>query len=350
LNRQRADDGRSLRAATAAFQRPALSASLVQLGVSLACFLGACALMYVVAGRSTWATLALGLVAGGFLVRLFVIQHDCGHGSFFRSRAANTAVGMLCSVLTMTPFAAWRRQHAGHHGIWNDLDRRQSGLDIYSTCRTVAEYRALGPWRRRWYRLVRHPLVANVLLPPFVFLLLYRVPFDMPRGWSPERWAVHGLNAVLAAIVVGLGLAFGFGEVALVQLPVIVAGSIVGVWLFTIQHRFETTLWARHGAWSPVAAALRGSSYLRLPRPLEWLTGSIGLHHVHHLDPRIPNYRLRACLEAVPALRAVPGMTLWDGLRALRLALWDEDRQRMVTFREAARRPSRGARAGSPCT
>lgn len=329
------DGGRATRLAAAEFQTPAIRESLAQLGTSLGCFLATCAAMYVMADISTWATLALGLVAGGFLVRIFIIQHDCGHGSFFRSRAANTAVGMLCSLMTMTPYAAWRRQHAGHHGIWNDLDRRQSGADIYSTCLTVAEYRALGPWKRRWHRLARHPLVANILLPPLVFVLLYRVPFDTPKGWNAERRAVYVLNGALAALFLGLGLTLGFGEVVLVQLPVIMAGSIIGVWLFSIQHRFETTSWARHDKWTPMAAALQGSSYLRLPRVLQWFTGNIGLHHVHHLNTRIPNYRLQPCLDSIRALREVPAMSLVAGLRATRLALWDEERGKMVTFRDA---------------
>jgi omega-6 fatty acid desaturase (delta-12 desaturase) len=178
------------RTAAAGFRAPSLGKSLAQVATSFGGFLGVCAAMYLTIGISYWIAAALALVAAGFLVRIFIIQHDCGHGSFFRSRHANQALGMLCGFLTLTPYASWRRQHAGHHGVWNDLDRRQSGADIYSSCLTVAEYHALGRWRRRFYRFTRHPLVANVLLPPLVFILLYRVPFDTPKAWRRERRGV----------------------------------------------------------------------------------------------------------------------------------------------------------------
>lgn len=324
---------RDLRIALAIYETPMLAPGIGQLATSFGCFLGLCGAMYLTVEFSYGITLALGLLAGGFLVRIFIIQHDCGHGSFFASRRANNLLGILCSLLTLAPYAAWRRQHAGHHGVWNDLDRRASGLDIYSTCLTVAEYRGLGRWRRRLYRLARHPLIANVLLPPVVFLVLYRFPFDMPRAWKRERCAVHATNFALVAIVGGLGLLFGFQRVAAVQLPIIAAASVIGVWLFSVQHRFEHALWARHERWTFASAALRGSCYLRLPALLQWFTGNIGFHHVHHLNPRIPNYRLEECHDAHAALRAAPALTLRSALTAWRYTLWDEDRQRMVGFR-----------------
>ena len=326
------------RAVVAGFQDSALGTSLSQLATSLGGFFGLCAVMYLTVDVSFWLTLALALPAAGFLVRIFIIQHDCGHGSFFRSRTANHVVGGLCSVLTLTPYAAWRRQHAAHHGIWNDLDRRMSGMDIYSSCLTVAEYRALSPWRRRWYRISRHPLVANVLLPPLVFIVLYRVPFDMPASWWRERRAVYLTNVALVALFGALGLLVGFKQVAAVQLPVMIAASIIGVWLFSVQHRFEETLWARHEDWRFTTAALRGASHLRLPRLLRWFTGNIGLHHVHHFDPRIPNYRLQACHDASPTLQQAPVLTLWTGLRQGRFVLWDEDSGRMVGFSQTPHR------------
>jgi omega-6 fatty acid desaturase (delta-12 desaturase) len=235
-------------------------------------------------------------------------------------------------LLTLAPYAAWKRQHAGHHGVWNNLDQRQSGLDIYSSCLTVAEYRAMRPWPRLWHRLMRHPLVANVLLPPVVFLLLYRFPFDTPPKWRREKRAVYLTDLTLIALVVGLGLAFGFERVAVVQLSIMLCAAIIGVWLFSVQHRFENTHWARADAWSAEDAALRGSSYLRLPNILRWFTGNIGFHHIHHLNPRIPNYRLAACQRANPALQSAPTLSLADALRAWRYGLWDEERQRMVSF------------------
>ena len=319
------------------YQTPSLPRSLIQAITSLGGFLAVCAAMYVAAGYDYWIALLLAPLAAGFLVRTFIIQHDCGHGSFFRSRRANHVLGALCGVLTLTPYGSWRRQHANHHGVWNDLERRQSGADIYSSCLTVAEYNALGPWRRRLYRLTRHPLVANVLLPPLVFILLYRVPFDTPKSWRRERRGVYATDAALLAAILGLGLLVGFGQVAAVQLSVMVPASIVGVWLFSVQHRFERTHWAPRGQWRFTDAALMGSSYLRLPRILQWFTGNIGFHHIHHLDPRIPNYRLQACHEAHPALRTGPTLTLRSGLVQWRYALWDEVRGRMVPFKSAGR-------------
>lgn len=329
--------GRELRRSVAGFQAPILGASLVQILTTVGGYLTVCAAMYALAGVSPWLVLALAPLAAAFLVRVFIVQHDCGHGAFFRSRRANEVLGFLCSLLTLTPYLSWRRQHAGHHGIWNDLDRRNSGADIYSSCLTVEEYEALGPWQRRWYRITRSPLVANLLLPPFVFLVLYRLPFDMPKDWKVERRAVYLTDLALVALFGGLGLAFGFATVALVQLPIMVLASIVGVWLFTVQHRSDHTVWARRGSWNAMTASLEGSTHLCLPRVLRWFTGNIGLHHVHHLNPKVPNYRLQACNDAVPALQSVPPMGLRSAFRAMFYVLWDERAQRMVRFRTASR-------------
>ncbi len=241
-------------------------------------------------------------------------------------------IGRLCSLITFTPFANWRRQHAGHHAVWNNLDRRDSGADIYSTCLTVSEYRPSRPAAAFLYRLSRHPVITGLLLPPLVFLLLYRISFDTPKDWRRERLSVHATNAGIAIVFVGLGLALGFERVLLVQLPIMVIASIIGVWLFAVQHRFEETLWQRDADWRFGTASLQGSSYLRLPRILQWFTGNIGFHHIHHLNPRIPNYRLPACHAAIQQLHAVPSLTLWDALRAPFFALWDETRQQMVGF------------------
>lgn len=331
-------DPARLRRAVARFQEPVLRTSLSQLATSVGGFVATCAAMYAVFDVSYWLALALAPLAAGFLVRIFIIQHDCGHLAFFRSRRTNEVIGFACSLLTLTPYASWRRQHAGHHGIWNDLDRRQSGADIYSSCLTVEEYRALSPRQRWWYRATRHPLVANLLLPPLIFILLYRLPFDMPKSWRRERRLVHLTSLALVAALGGLGLMVGYDRVAAVQLPVLVAASIVGVWLFSVQHRGERVGWNRHADWDPTAAALESSTYLRLPGVLRWFTGNIGFHHIHHLNPRVPNYRLRECHETVTALCDVPTCSFRDGLRALSFSLWDEARGRMVTFREVAAR------------
>lgn len=323
-----------LRAATIAFQQPLLRSSLSQIATSFGGFVATCAAMYLLLDFSFWLAALLALPAAGFLVRIFIIQHDCGHGAFFRSRRANDLLGTLCSVLTLTPYASWRRHHAGHHGIWNNLDRRESGLDVYSMVLTVAEYRALSPWGKLVYRVSRHPLVVNVILPPLVFLLLYRLPFDMPKSWRRERLAVYLTNAMLIGLVGGLGLLVGFGPVAFVQLLVITLAAIIGAWLFSIQHRFESAQWMKGDAWQHVSAALEGSSYLKLNRVLRWFTGNIGLHHVHHLNPRVPNYRLQDVMDAVPRLREVRPLELGQALGAWRYVLWDEAAGRLITFRQ----------------
>ena len=318
---------------TAAFQRPILARSLGQLATSVGGFIVTCAAVYLCLGISLWISSPLSVLAAGFLVRIFIIQHDCGHGAFFRSSRANNIIGSLCSLMTLTPYAFWRRQHARHHGSWNNLDgRAASGLDIYSSCMTVSEYLRLGR-RRQWlYRLSRNPIVSHLILPPAVFLLLYRIPFDAAKGWRRERRAIHVTNAALVGLFGGLGLAIGFDRVAEVQLPIMVLASIIGVWLFSVQHRFERTLWASDANWSFTDAALRGSSYLRLPRILQWFTGNIGFHHIHHLNPRIPNYRLEACHRIIGELQSAPMLTLRTALVTPYYALWDECLGCMVKF------------------
>lgn len=318
------------------FQAPILARSLGQLSTSFGGFFATCAAMYVCVAMSLWIALPLSALAAGFLVRIFIIQHDCGHGSFFRSRWANDAIGTLCSLMTLTPYAFWRRQHARHHGSWNNLDRRAaSGLDIYSSCMTVAEYRALGRWRRCLVRFTNHPIVANLLLPPVLFIVLYRTPFDAAKNWRRERYAVYLTDLALVVLFGGLGLVLGYREVAAVQLPVMACASIIGVWLFAIQHRFEDALWAPEGSWSFNAAALRSTSHLQLPRILQWFTGNIGFHHVHHVNPRIPNYRLQECHNANTGFQSAPKVSLRTALQALRYTLWDGEVGRLVPFRAA---------------
>jgi omega-6 fatty acid desaturase (delta-12 desaturase) len=291
-------------------------------------------------GFSYLLTLALVVLAAGLLVRVFIVQHDCGHGSFFRSRRLNDLVGMACSVLTFTPYASWRRQHSCHHRNWNNLDRRESGADLYSSCITLAEYQALSPWRRWVYRLTRHPVFTQIVLPPLIFLVLYRVPFDTPKSWVRERRSVYWTNLAIAVVLGGLALLVGVRQVLLVHLPVMVVASMMGVLLFALQHRYEGVLWARQPEWGMADAALGGSSYLKLPRILQWFTGIIGFHHIHHLSPLVPNYRLQRCHEAVPALQAATVLTWRDIAGALRMTLWDEQARKMIPFADAPRRRS----------
>ncbi|WP_035693645.1 fatty acid desaturase [Azospirillum halopraeferens] len=335
---ERDTDLTSLRAAIAVCQQPIRWCSAWQVVNSFIPFFALCAAMYASLEFSYWLTLALAIPAAGFVVRIFIIQHDCGHGSFFRSRRANDALGMVCSLITLTPYFSWRRQHAGHHANWNNLDRRLSGLDIYSNCLTVREYKRLSRAQRLAYRISRHPAVSFVLIPPLVFLLLYRFPFDAPGSWRKERLGVHLTNLALLALVTILGSVLGFQNVLMVHLPIMAVASIIGVWLFSLQHRFEDTLWARRPDWNHVDASLRGSSHLNLPKPLQWFTGNIGFHHVHHLSPHVPNYRLEECHNRNLSLRRAPTLTLWSGLKATTCALWDEDQGKMVGFRSLRRR------------
>jgi omega-6 fatty acid desaturase (delta-12 desaturase) len=328
-----------VRHAAAAFARADATRSVVQLLTSFGPFLIGCAAMYVVMPFSWIASLALAVPTGALLVRVFIVQHDCGHGSFFASRRANAWVGRACSLITLTPFANWSRQHGLHHADWNNLDRKLGavggGSDIYSACLTVGDYLALSPVQRLLYRLPRHPLIANVLLPPLIFLLLYRVPFDTPRAWVRERWSVHLTNASLVCLFGTLVFLLGWQEVLMVHLPIMVVSSILGVWLFSLQHRFETAHWTTRRDWNFVDAALSGSSWFDLPRALHWLTGNIGFHHVHHLNPHVPNYRLGEAHRAVQALRPLTPLGFGRGLAASVLTLWDEERGRLVSFRGA---------------
>jgi omega-6 fatty acid desaturase (delta-12 desaturase) len=326
-----------LRSLVTAYETPSIFKSLYQIVTSIGLFVAGCAAMYWSLHVSYLLTLALMIPTAGLLVRVFIIQHDCGHGSFFRSQRLNVFVGRLCSLVTFTPYIQWRRHHNAHHRHWNNLDRREDGADIYATCITVDEYRMLSPWGRFGYRLLRHPLIAHVILPPLVFLVLYRLPFDTPKSWARERRSVYLTNLSVLGVVSTLMLGLGFWPVLLVQIPTISLGAIMGVGLFSVQHRFDGVVWTRQNEWSATNASVHGSSYFRLPRLLQWFTGNIGFHHVHHLSPQVANYRLEACHRAIPALHdGVTAVNWRDGFQALRLTLWDEAAQRMVRFSDAA--------------
>ena len=327
------DERRAVMAHVAPFQSPQPARSAVQAVSTFFMFFAVVGMMYAALGVSAWLALALAPVAAGLVVRVFIIQHDCGHASLFRSRWLNDWLGRACSLITLTPYSSWRRQHSLHHAVWNNLDARMPGTDIYSSCLTLAEYKALPPFQRLARRVALHPVVALVLLPPVIFLLAYRLPLEMPRAWRRERRSVWLTNASLAAAVAGAMWCFGVVPVLLVHLPVVVLASIAGVWLFSIQHRFEDARWLHREAWDPMTAATEGCSYLKLPRVLQWFTGSIGYHHIHHLAPRVPNYRLQDCHESVPGLAGrARTVTLWQALRAFRCTLWDEQSGRMVDF------------------
>jgi acyl-lipid omega-6 desaturase (Delta-12 desaturase) len=282
-----------------------------------------------------WLCLLLAIPAAGFLVRLFMIQHDCGHGSFFYNRSANDWVGRVIGVLTLTPYSYWRRTHAMHHASSGHLERR--GLGDVDTL-TVREYMALSFWRRVRYRVYRHPSVMFGIGPAYLFILKHRLPIGLVRaGWQP--WlSTMATNFAIAVIAAGLIQLIRIGPFLLVHLPITLLAGAVGVWLFYVQHQFETTFWAHDGEWTFQKAALHGSSHYDLPGVLRWFTANIGMHHVHHLASGIPYYRLPWVLHDYPELRDVSRVTLLHSLRCVRLVLWDESRQRLISFREASSR------------
>jgi omega-6 fatty acid desaturase (delta-12 desaturase) len=312
------------------YQRPNLWRASWQILNTLVSYVAVWALMYWTVGFSWLVTLALAVLAGGLLIRVFIIFHDCGHGSFFASRVANDVWGYITGVLTFTPYYHWRGEHAIHHGSTGHLDRRGIG-DVWTM--TVQEYLESSRWRRFAYRLARNPVVLFVIAPLFLFLVIQRWP---RRGASArERHSVWWMNLLLAAMVTGMTFVFGLVPYLVIQLTTLMVASSAGVWLFYLQHQFEDVYWERGRDWDYATAALQGSSFLKLPRILQWFSGNIGFHHVHHLSPRIPNYNLQRCHESDPLLRAVQPMTLFGSLKSLSLRLWDESARKLVSFRRA---------------
>jgi omega-6 fatty acid desaturase (delta-12 desaturase) len=316
-----------------AYQRPLFGAALWQTVSTFGLYILCVTAMYIGVKISLWIPLVLAIPAAGLTVRIFVLQHDYGHYAMFPSRAMNSTAGALCSLVTLTPFAYWQRLHARHHASWNNFDTRGIPADFYADCLTVAEYKALGA-RRQWlYRLAHHPLLIYFVLPPLIFILVYRVPFDTPATARRARRSVYLLDLALLVIFGTLSLIFGYKTVLLVHLPIVVLAAIIGIWLFAVQHKFEHAYWTCAENWQQSQAALRSTSYLKLPRVLQWFSGNIGLHHVHHLRPGIPNYRLQECLDECPALsHAATTLSLRDALKAPRYTLWDEALGHMVPF------------------
>jgi omega-6 fatty acid desaturase (delta-12 desaturase) len=325
-------DARHWATALVAYRVPNLVRSLAELVVTAVPFVALWLLMLQSLRYSYWLCLFLAVPAAGFLVRLFMIQHDCGHGSFFRRRRANDWLGRVLGVLTLTPYGYWRRTHAIHHATSGHLGRRGTG-DVDTL--TVHEYQSLPAWRRALYRLTRHPLVMLGVAPFYLFVLKHRLPVRLMRaGWEP--WLSVMSTNLAIALVLGLLMArFGVRDVLLVQAPITLLASSAGVWLFYVQHQFEHTYWAWDADWNLHTGAVHGSSHYDLPPVLRWFTANIGIHHVHHLSSRIPCYRLDEALRAHPELRAVSRLTLKESFRCLWLALWDEDQRRLVSFREA---------------
>lgn len=324
-------DTRALKATLALYQRPSHRRSAFEIAVTAAPLAALWTLALFAVNRGWWWGVVLTVPAAVFLVRLFMIQHDCGHASFFRSPTANAWTGRIIGVLTATPYDYWRRTHAIHHATSGNLDRR--GLGAVDTL-TVEEYRAR-PWLLRVaYRLYRHPLVMFGLGPGYMFVLQHRAPIGLMR--EGRAWlSVLGNNLGLALLIVPQVLLAGPTAFLAVHLPIVVLAASIGVWLFYLQHQFEGAYWARNDRWTLHDAALRGSSYLHLPPVLRWFTANIGAHHVHHAGSKIPFYRLPKVMDDHPQLKTMSRITLADSFRAMRLSLWDEANGRLVSFREA---------------
>lgn len=316
------------------YRHPDPARSVFEVFITLIPFLALWAAAWAALHVSYWLTLLITVPAAFFLVRLFLIQHDCGHGALFRKKLTNDWVGRAIGVLTLTPYDAWKRAHAIHHATHGSLDDRGTG-DIDTL--TVREYRALPRWRRFLYRAYRHPVVLFGIGPTLLFVVQHRLPFSMLRGADWRIWAsVMGTNAGLLLIGGVMVWLVGWQAFLAVQLPIVVIGSSIGVWLFYIQHQFEDTIWDEKPEWNVHEAALHGSSHYDLPAFLPWLTANIGVHHVHHLYSRIPYYNLPKVLRDFPELADVHRITLWESFKCVKLRLWDETQRRLVPLSDVA--------------
>lgn len=287
--------------------------------------------MYWSLSYGYWLTLILALPAAAMTMRLFMLQHDCGHGSFFRSTKVNDLVGGVLGVVTLVPYSYWRRTHAIHHATSGNLDVR--GLGDIDTL-TAREYLSRSRWKRFLYRLYRHPMVLLIIGPVWQFGLKHRLPMDVPRTWKSELIGVQVTNIGLGALVALMWYLVGLKAFLLIQIPISLLAGSLGVYLFYVQHQYEDTYWRYREAWNYYTAGLEGASHLKMPKLLQWATASIGLHHIHHVASKIPNYHLQQAYDAIPALRRVTVLTLPDSVKTLRLTIWDEDAKVLVGFRE----------------
>lgn len=316
----------------ARYRDPSLRRSLWELGVSLFAFFALWALALLALRWHVAAAVVLTLPIGAFLVRLFAIQHDCGHNAFFASRQLNDWVGRGLGCLTLTPYDVWRRLHSTHHSSAGNLDRRGIG-DVVTL--TVAEYRARGRWGRFGYRLYRHPAVMFGLGPAFLFVVNNRLPVGLMRAGLTYWVSAMATNLCLLAVLTGLWFFGGFAAIFAIWLPSVLIGATIGVWLFYVQHQFEATQWDQEADWSLHDAALHGSSHYVLPQPLQWMTANLGMHHIHHLQSRLPFYRLPEVLRDFPPLAEAQRMTIRESLVNARLHLWDPQSRRLLSWREA---------------
>lgn len=316
------------KAIVATHQKPSTGRAAWQVVNSIGLYALLWFFMWLVAPISWWLVVPIAMVASLVLVRVFIISHDCGHGSFLKSKRANDMVGRIASVLTFTPYHHWKWQHAQHHASSGDLDRRGTG-DVWTL--TVQEYLEASRWKRFAYRLARNPIVLFVLAPLGLFMVYQR--FTDPKGGPKERRSVWLTNLTLLIMAALLSWAYGFGTYVFIQLLVTGMSGAAGVWMFYVQHQFEDVYWERGDEWDYTRAALEGSSYYKLPKVLQWFTGNIGFHHIHHLSSRIPNYNLERCHNSHPIFTRVKPITFWSSFKTLSLRLWDEQHKKLVGFR-----------------
>ena len=321
-----ANEKKELREILQRYQQPSNRHSVWQLVNSIVPFIALWVLMVFSLQVSYWLTLALSVPAAGFMVRTFIIFHDCGHGSFFKSRRANDITGIITGILTFTPYYYWRHDHAIHHATSGDLDRRGVG-DVNTL--TVEEYKALPKLKRIIYRILRNPLILFTIGSFLLFGVFHR--FYTPGTPRREKLSVLTTDLALVLIHAGLVLLIGWKAVVLIQVPILFIGASAGVWLFYVQHNFTGTYWSRHDKWDFYTSALRGASFYKLPRILQWFSGNIGFHHIHHLNAKIPNYLLPKCHHENPVFHVQP-LTLRGSLKSLSLRLWDEKRGKLVGY------------------
>ena len=311
----------------ARYQKPSISRAAWQMINTIIPFLALWVIMYFTRNISWWLTVPMAVLAGALTVRMFIIFHDCGHGSFFKSQTANHIVGSITGILTFTPYFNWRWEHAIHHSSSGDLDRRGIG-DVWTL--TVEEYLNSSRWRRFSYRLARNPFILFVIAPMILFLGINRVP--KAKAPTRERYSVHLTTLAIGLICTGLIALFGLKAFLIIQLTVLAVAGSSGVWLFYVQHQYEGVYWERSEKWDYVSAALHGSSFYKLPKILQWFSGNIGFHHIHHLSARIPNYNLERCHKAEPLFQTVKPITLISSLKSFTFRLWDEQQRRLVGY------------------
>lgn len=309
---------------------PDMKRSIWQLANSVIPFIAIWVLMFYSLAISYWITLALSIPAAGFMVRIFIIFHDCGHRSFFKTARWNLAVGFFAGLFSLTPFKKWHHDHHIHHATVGNLDKRGVG-DVLTM--TVAEFRTASKRKRMFYRIYRNPVVMLLIAPPIIFIVSNRL--FSKSATSREKWNVVWTNITLFVIIGAISLLIGFKSFILIQLPIIYFSSVAGVWLFYVQHQFEGVQWYRKDEWDYETVSLKGCSFYRLPRLLQWFSGNIGFHHVHHLSSRIPNYKLEQCHRENQLFADIPSLSFLNSLKSLKLRLWDEDLHQLVSFRGA---------------